>query len=162
MANEEFIDLLDFTSEKPLHDEDESLSTVIRDDETDHLEQKEQIGERKVIEEEEFTIKLYKKENYIDKIEIDCKCGKSTTINLEYEGGIGVESHLAGEEADGVQDVVEEYEESAASGEESEEFTEFQAGIPAESVNTEPKIDAVGQSDEGEPGISADEDTETE
>jgi hypothetical protein len=151
MAKEEFIDLLDFTGEKPLHDEDESLSTVIRDEETSHLEEKELIGQKKVIQEDDFTISLYKKEHYIDMIEIECKCGKKTTINLEYEGGEeAAESHLSG-------DIPGDSEESETGGAHAdlredlgEEYSGFQAGIPAESVNTEPKIDAVKPQDKEE------------
>lgn len=133
MINEEFIDILDFTGEKFPHDDDETLNSVLKDDEFQDLDTVSSVGEKEVVKNDQFVINLIKKDGEIDEIEIECKCGNKTTIKLNYEGSL-----VGNSDADSSIEP-----EAPADSLQNGEDQGFQEGIPAEVSNEIPKIDAV-------------------
>lgn len=84
MAKEKFIDILDYTADDKKHEDDENLDLVLKDEDIENIDNVEQIGEKKVLESDDFIINIYQKEDYIDKIEVECKCGKITSFKMDY------------------------------------------------------------------------------
>lgn len=86
MPREEFIDIINLEADSKNIDEDEgTLATVIKGDELTLKEERQSVGEKKIIESESFTLKLFEKDGSVDSIEIECRCGRSARIQLEYK-----------------------------------------------------------------------------
>jgi len=86
MAKNEFVDLFDFGKDKKDGSEEEgTLATIIKSEETTVDEDTAIVGEKMIVESEAFVLKLYKKDGVIDSIDIECRCGRKAKIQLEYE-----------------------------------------------------------------------------
>lgn len=86
MAKDEFVDLFDFGKGKKGGSEEEgTLATIIKGEETTVDDDTAVVGEKTVVESEAFVLKLYKKDGVIDSIDIECRCGRKANIQLEYE-----------------------------------------------------------------------------
>lgn len=86
MVRDDFVDLINAggSSSESLEDEG-TLATVIKDDDLTVGDDRAMVGEKKVIESESFVLKLYEKDGVVDSIDIECKCGKTARIQLEYK-----------------------------------------------------------------------------
>ena len=87
MPKDDFTDLLSFGNEdeNAIPEDEGTLATVIKNDELSLDDGEALVTDQKVIESEIFKLRLFKKENVIDSIEIECRCGKSAVVQLEYE-----------------------------------------------------------------------------
>lgn len=159
MINEDFIDILEFSEEKQPHDDDETLNPVLKEDEFLELENVEQVGEKDVLENDSFIIKIYKIDDIPNEIEIECKCGKKTSIKLNYNA----ESTDAASEVEPSDESNKKDEDGNLSPEQNtvtenqtsevvtanendkevdQENAVFEEGIPAETIDVTPKHDA--------------------
>ncbi|MFC1553182.1 hypothetical protein ACFL7D_00975 [candidate division KSB1 bacterium] len=144
MANDNFIDLLDISATDPESiDNEGSLERLIPDEDITVEDSQELLGQKDTIEGESFTIKVYKKDNVIDSIDIECACGKTAKIQLDYsekpvddpldadlETG-NLEVSVSKDQSEMEQVVNETPEEG------EEENAEFVEGLPVTSVETE-------------------------
>ena len=85
MAKDDFVDIFDFGIDDKDDDEEGTLKSVIKNDELTVKDDIELVGQKQVIESESFILKLFKKDGVIDTIDIECKCGRTATIQLEYQ-----------------------------------------------------------------------------
>lgn len=142
MSSDKFIDLLELGSEDEEESEDEgTLDTVIKKDKLSESEENAVIGEKKVVESDSFILKLYQKEDFIDSIDIECKCGNSAHIQLEYKHPELDDEHKIEDSSFAPEELAPESEDSApvepeehdlGPRAEDEEESEFVEGFPAE------------------------------
>ena len=86
MIRDDFVDLINAEgSDGDLLEEEGTLATVIKDDDLTLGDDRATVGEKKVIESASFILKLYEKDSVVDSIDIECKCGRTARVQLEYK-----------------------------------------------------------------------------
>jgi len=86
MVRDDFVDLINEEgSGSELPEDEGTLATVIKDDDLTIGDDFATVGEKKVIESESFVLKLFEKDGIVDSIEIECRCGRTARIQLEYK-----------------------------------------------------------------------------
>jgi len=151
MAKDDFIDLLDFSAEEDKNTEDTegTLATIIKERELAVDDNTMLVSEHKVIESESFILRLYKKDDVIDSIEIECRCGRTARVQLDYGQSPDDTPPESGEVPRHEAEPVGDFSPAESTGEFTgfqsdnvEENEEFQNGIAAEviSADSENKI----------------------
>jgi len=144
MVKDEFVDLLNIGREKEPSEGEGTVATIIKDNDLTVSGTTAVTGESEIIENESFVLKLHKKGDVLDAIEIECRCGRTATIQLQYE------SSEAREEADSEllhnvhqytsprlpEDMLQKSADSpeTKTSRKSEKDDEFQEGLPARTI----------------------------
>ncbi len=148
MPKDDFIDLFDAGSEEEQIEDEGTLATVIKNDELAVEDRIELVTEHKVIESDSFKLKLFMKEGVVDSIGIECRCGRSANIQLDYKKpSNGDDTVQIDQGPEIIREITEkdlpDFDESSPTGKTQEDFSELD-------TNPEPKED-----EEFEEGISA-------
>ena len=86
MIRDDFVDLINAEgSDSNLLEEEGTLATVIKDDDLTVGDDRAMVGEKKIIESASFILKLHEKDSVVDSIDIECRCGRTARVQLEYK-----------------------------------------------------------------------------
>jgi len=153
MPKDEFTDLLDFGEERDENGtgDEGTLATVIKNEQLTVDDEIALVTDKKVIESETFTLKLFQKDGIIDSIEIECKCGRTARIQLEYQRtSIDDEEPAALDNGDNAEENPDTAPESPANASQettqpedtgapehagNDEEQDFHEGIPTKEIN---------------------------
>ena len=151
MTKDDFVDILDVRGGKKSSEDEGTVATIIKDGDLSLSGTESVNGEAEVVESESFVLKIYKKGDVVDKIEIECRCGRTSAIQLHYYNPKEAEkskSELYDTEVGSVhnekptendmQRPLSTFSKTAHTNSE-EDDNEFYEGIPARTISIEPK-----------------------